>query len=64
MKAIQTEVKHTQGEWKISEGRTRHVVENEEGTGFVDVWVMGNVTEEEANANAKLIAAAPDLLKA
>lgn len=64
MTDTQTKTKHTPGEWKIFESASRYIIENEEGTGFVDVWIIGNVTKEEALANAKLIAAAQDLLNA
>ena len=61
--------KHTQGEWVISEtyldGCFSTVITKETATGerniICDIWDMDT---EEGRANAKLIAAAPDLLKA
>ena len=63
-------MKYTQGPWKISPIRTK----NEFGTigiditsknyrDFATVWNMEGM-EEENEANAKLISAAPDLLEA
>lgn len=57
------ETKFTKGEWKVGEG----IASVECGNDFIatchhitEQWI----TEEQAIANAKLIAAAPDLLEA
>jgi hypothetical protein len=54
---------HTKGDWKISAinklNPTQRIIHKEQG--FVIAKIM-NI--DEAEANAKLIAAAPDLLKA
>lgn len=55
--------KHTPGPWNIAAGA---YVETEDGKTIADVWEdedTGKVMEE-TQANARLIAAAPDLLEA
>jgi hypothetical protein len=67
------ETKHTQGEWEIRSD-CRDTVN---GRGFIQIgtnkctWIaeakgthVGPLSEEECEANAKLIAAAPDMLNA
>ena len=58
------EFKGTKGEWKITgTGEQRTIING----GSIDVWwnlSLSDVSEDEGKANAKLIAAAPDLLKA
>ena len=62
------EFKGTKGEWKLSETITfgRQMVDLGDFNGSIDVWYHNgeSITKDEATANAKLIAAAPDLLKA
>ena len=58
------EFKGTKGEWKITGTGEQRTMIN--GTS-IDVWwnlSLCDVSEDEGKANAKLIAAAPDLLKA
>ena len=50
-------MKHTIGPWKIS--KDKNDIENAMGTGVCALYA-----DETAEANARLIAAAPDLLKA
>jgi hypothetical protein len=54
------EIMHTKGKW-TREGTTVEVVQDGEGKMLVDVY---GETQEETEANAHLIAAAPDLLEA
>lgn len=57
------ETKHTQGEWKVSPAnKTRVLVDRD--ILISDARVTIPIGREEAEANAKLIAAAPDLLEA
>ena len=51
--------KGTKGEWKITELTTERVCIGTD----IDLWSLHS-TEEEMKANAKLIAAAPELLEA
>jgi hypothetical protein len=64
----QLEFKGTKGEWKLSESKTfgRQMVDLGDFNGCIDVWYHNgeSMTKEEAEANAKLIAAAPELLEA
>jgi hypothetical protein len=58
------EFKGTKGEWKITGTREQRTMINGSS---IDVWwnlTSSDVLEDEGKANAKLIAAAPDLLKA
>ena len=58
------EFKGTKGEWKITGTSEQRTMINGSS---IDVWwnlSSSNVSEDEGKANAKLIAAAPDLLKA
>ena len=55
---------HTPGPWKVEQSQeyeSTYTIVN--GPGFLSHWVNPNAEEEEA-ANARLIAAAPDLLVA
>ena len=58
------EFKGTKGEWKITgTGEQRTMINGSS----IDVWwnlPSSDASEDEGKANAKLIAAAPDLLKA
>ena len=58
------EFKGTKGKWSITEtGRQRTMINGSS----IDVWwnlPSSDASEDEGKANAKLIAAAPDLLKA
>ena len=54
---------HTKGEWKYFKGMDRHHVEVEKWL-LADIYSPEDSKEEESEANAKLIAAAPDLLNA
>jgi roadblock/LC7 domain-containing protein len=62
------EFKGTIGKWKLSESKTfgRQMVDLGDFNGCIDVWYHNgeSMTKEEAEANAKLIAAAPELLEA
>jgi hypothetical protein len=58
------EFKGTKGEWKITGTSEQRTMIN---GSTIDVWwnlSLSDVSEDEGKANAKLIAAAPDLLKA
>ena len=58
------EFKGTKGEWKITGTGENRIMINGSS---IDVWwnlSSSDVLEDEGKANAKLIAAAPDLLKA
>jgi hypothetical protein len=59
------EFKGTRGEWKLKPHKINNweIVTEDQPKGFIDSWCLG-VSAEEAEANAKLIAAAPDLLEA
>lgn len=58
--------KGTKGEWKVSEIKTygRQMVDLGDFKGSMDVWYHNgdSMTKEEAEANATLIAAAPEML--
>lgn len=59
--------KHTPGPWKLeiihlSTGRNRHVRASSPSRGVAEVW--GPDEDKESDANARLIAAAPELLEA
>ena len=61
------EFKGTKGEWNLSEDindNERVCIVSESNDNFIDVWSLNLATEDEMRANAKLIAAAPELLKA
>lgn len=59
-------MKHTKGEWLIQEDFPNRSVEikNINHERICSVMPFGNKSKEEFNANAKLIAAAPELLEA
>jgi hypothetical protein len=69
------ETKHTKGEWKLNYSFSK-AVENEDNCQWVSIYSESNnlmaeikgqhygIPEYEMHANAKLMAAAPDLLKA
>ena len=60
------EFKGTKGEWVLSNeinDEERVCVVSESNDNFIDVWSLTFSTEGEMRANAKLIAAAPDLLE-
>jgi len=61
MKTEAMETKHTKGEWLTKE---LAVYNAETGKTIAQVGLWGATREQEAEANAKLIAAAPDLLNA
>jgi hypothetical protein len=72
LKLIIMNTKHTQGEWVVS---SRQPEKNNSGVygidideffthGIATVWGNGDGIDDEAEANAKLIAAAPELLEA
>lgn len=50
----------TKGPWKYED----EYVRNETGEAIADPFVMEDIPEEEMIANARLMAAAPDLLRA
>mgnify|MGYP005996049511 CR=1 FL=1 len=61
------EFKGTQGRWSLSEDvndNDRICIESGSSHNFIDCWSLGFCTTEEMRNNAKLIAAAPELLKA
>jgi hypothetical protein len=59
------EFKGTQGKWELDQdGNSAFFINSTERKEFVSVWIEDDESEEEANANAKLIAAAPELLEA
>jgi hypothetical protein len=63
------EFKGTKGEWKLSNtinDDSRICIDSESNCNFIDCWALDSVgvSEDELKANAKLIAAAPELLKA
>ena len=66
-KTNKMETKHTQGEWEISKNQNQGVRINV-GSDPIKMTTIcslsGSPREEEVNANAKLIAAAPDMLDA
>jgi len=53
------ETKHTQGEWKVF----ADTIQNEQGK-IAEVCTQNQICKNNWEANAKLIAAAPDLLNA
>lgn len=56
---------HTKGEWKIGKSLRCLVGTNEpEVLAIADCNIDGDINKEEQQANAKLIAAAPELLEA
>lgn len=57
--------KHTPGPWHVQPGRL-HLVDDANGQGVADThnYWRADSTEEREQANARLIAAAPDLLAA
>jgi len=65
---MKTNLKHTEGEWKILWGNYTHfaTINKDVATRICAIEVncsqKGNAPIEEAEANAKLIAAAPELL--
>jgi hypothetical protein len=56
---------HTQGEWKVvAQMPSGYTIENEKGQVIAVIDENSDISKEEAMANAKLIATAPELLKA
>lgn len=55
---------HTPGPWKLSESASRCILGKSNGGGWMTVCVVQNTQSEHYEANARLIAAAPDLLEA
>lgn len=61
------EFKGTKGKWGVSEDindKDRVCIEDESNNNFIDCWSLNFCNEEQMKANAKLIASAPELLKA
>ena len=61
------EFKGTKGEWKIDleyKSIQRVEIRDSNNNGFIDVWKLGKITEEEMKANAKIIVKAPEMLEA
>ena len=52
---------HTQGPWRIDHDGSNWMVVTDDYPDMVDVWGFGGMSKDEAAANARLIAAAPDL---
>ena len=57
------EFKGTKGDWKFNEKETSKGIRCISHSPNIDLWSIGS-TIQETRANAKLIAAAPELLKA
>jgi hypothetical protein len=57
----QTNTQHTPGPWKVREEYIHQII-GTDGWGAVADCAIGVRTPEEKDANARLIAAAPDLL--
>jgi len=55
------EFKGTLGQWKIGDRDDMSITIND---GSIDVWSIGDVTNKEAMANAKLIEKLPEILEA
>lgn len=73
MEAIENKVSHTPGPWKLSQSPVRisklgglpfKSIKNTSSIGGKIIANAFGTTREEAQANAKLIAAAPELLEA
>jgi hypothetical protein len=61
------EFKGTKGDWLLKQEKSYHSVTTQLGRGMIKIWFSDNhiiKTSEEALANAKLIASAPELLEA
>jgi hypothetical protein len=64
------ESKHTPGPWEVESGEAVYVLDKEYGRVCTVNWLrgpfgsFGRRTDAEGHANARLIAAAPDLLAA
>jgi hypothetical protein len=57
-----TATKHTPGPWVAID---HEIFADNQSRNIADVWIsFANIEDEEAKANARLIAAAPDLLEA
>ena len=57
-------MKHTKGEWKIFPISNKLIqINSEKMYSIAYVWAINRELKEELEANAKLIAAAPDLLE-
>lgn len=58
-------IKHTQGQWEVvAQMPSGYTIENEKGQVIAVIDENSDISKEESIANAKLIAAAPELLKA
>ena len=55
---------HTQGEWEIEEKEEAMLILTNEAPTTYIARIIGGIPKKEQQANAKLIAAAPDLLVA
>ena len=61
-----TNFKGTKGVWKIDlsyKSNERVQIIDSNNNGFIDVWKLIEITGEEMQANAKLIACAPEMLE-
>jgi hypothetical protein len=65
MNATKERVGHTPGPWHTGEGKAATIVYTDIGFAICDAKVFhGRHGQGESNANARLLAAAPDLLEA
>ena len=57
-------MKYTQGQWEVVAQTNGYTIENGKGQVIAVIDENSEISKEEAIANAKIIAAAPELLKA
>lgn len=55
---------HTPGPWKLHSFSDGWIVNQQDGPGFIETVYKRSHGEEECEANARLISAAPELLQA
>ena len=59
-----TQAKHTQGPWRLNAGNETEIMSARRNVARAHCGAMTGIRVDEAEANARLIAAAPDLLAA